>query len=116
MKPLNAMKVPVCPASTVPDHGQLPDDCVKDSVAPIPTQHTCCQDNISDINSDSTEDTAEFSRGDSSGHSEAEDKVFSWNPLILSPVLEDCGEKTARSPPGPPLDGLSVVLQQAQET
>jgi hypothetical protein len=54
--------------------------------------------------------------GDSSGHSEAEDKVFSWNPLILSPVLEDCGEKTARSPPGPPLDGLSVVLQQAQET
>lgn len=116
MKPLNAMKVPVCSASTVPDHGQLPEDCVKDSVAPIPTQHTCCQDNISDINSDSTEDTAEFSRGDSSGHSEAEDKVFSWNPLILSPVLEDCGEKTASSLPGPPLDRLSVVLQQAQET
>lgn len=52
--------------------------------------------------------------GDSSGHSEAGDKVFSWNPL--PPVLEDCGEKTAWSPSGPPLDGLPVVLQQAQET
>ncbi|XP_006242855.1 cell adhesion molecule-related/down-regulated by oncogenes isoform X2 [Rattus norvegicus] len=116
MKPLGVMKFPVCPVSTVPDGGQIPEECLKDSVAPAPTQRTCRQDNTSDINSDSTEDTAEFNRGDSSGHSEAEDKVFSWSPLILSPVLEDCSEKTAWSPPGPPLDGLSVVLQQAQET
>lgn len=116
MKPLGVMKFPVCPVSTVPDGGQVPEECLKDSVAPAPTQRTCRQDNTSDINSDSTEDTAEFNRGDSSGHSEAEDKVFSWSPLILSPVLEDCSEKTAWCPPGPPLDGLSVVLQQAQET
>ncbi|XP_031201209.1 cell adhesion molecule-related/down-regulated by oncogenes [Mastomys coucha] len=116
MKPLSAMKVPVCPTSTVPDHGQGPEECLQDSMVPTPSQHTCCKDNISDINSDCTEDTAEFNRGDSSGHSEAEDKVLSWNPLILSPVSEDCGEKTAWSPPGSPLDGLPVVLQQAQET
>ncbi|XP_028734879.1 cell adhesion molecule-related/down-regulated by oncogenes isoform X3 [Peromyscus leucopus] len=115
MKPLSTLKVPVCPASTVPDCGQLPEESIKDSVAPTPTQHTCCQDNTSDINSDSTEDTAEFSRGEGSSCSGAEDKVLSWNPLILSPVLEDCTEKTAWSP-GLPLDGLSVVLQQAQET
>nr|XP_006979851.2 cell adhesion molecule-related/down-regulated by oncogenes isoform X1 [Peromyscus maniculatus bairdii] len=115
MKPLSTLKVPVCPASTVPDCGQLPEENIKDSVAPTPTQHTCCQDNTSDINSDSTEDTAEFSRGEGSSCSGAEDKVLSWNPLILSPVLEDCTEKTAWSP-GLPLDGLSVVLQQAQET
>lgn len=115
MKPLSTLKVPVCPASTVPDCGQLPEESIKDSVAPAPTQHTCCQDNTSDINSDSTEDTAEFSRGEGSSCSGAEDKVLSWNPLILSPVLEDCTEKTAWSP-GLPLDGLSVVLQQAQET
>ncbi|XP_006979852.3 cell adhesion molecule-related/down-regulated by oncogenes isoform X3 [Peromyscus maniculatus bairdii] len=115
MKPLSTLKVPVCPASTVPDCGQLPEESIKDNVAPTPTQHTCCQDNTSDINSDSTEDTAEFSRGEGSSCSGAEDKVLSWNPLILSPVLEDCTEKTAWSP-GLPLDGLSVVLQQAQET
>lgn len=63
MKPLSAVKAPVCPASTVPDCGQLPEESIKDSVAPAPTQHTCCQDTLSDINSDSTEDTAEFSRG-----------------------------------------------------
>ncbi|XP_036049282.1 cell adhesion molecule-related/down-regulated by oncogenes isoform X3 [Onychomys torridus] len=115
MKPLSTLKVPVCPASTVPDCGQLAEENIKDSVAPTPAQHTCCQDNTNDVNSDSAEDTAEFSRGEGSGCSEAEGKVLSWNPLILSPVLEDCTEKTAWSP-GLPLDGLSVVLQQAQET
>ncbi|XP_029420217.1 cell adhesion molecule-related/down-regulated by oncogenes isoform X2 [Nannospalax galili] len=116
MKPLSAMKVPVCLASTVPDHGQLPEESIKDIVTPKPTRHTCCQDNISDINSDSTKDTAESSRGDSSGHSETEDKILSWNPLILSPILEDSTEKTTWSPSGTALDALSGVLQQAQET
>ncbi|KAH0517001.1 Cell adhesion molecule [Microtus ochrogaster] len=115
MKPLSAVKVPVCPASTVPDCGQLPEESIKDSVAPAPTQHTCCQDTLSDINSDSTEDTAEFSRGDSNGPSDAEDRALSWDPLILSAVVEDCTEKTTWSP-GLPLEGLPVVLRQAQET
>ncbi|KAM7337833.1 hypothetical protein ACRRTK_003952 [Alexandromys fortis] len=115
MKPLSAVKAPVCPASTVPDCGQLPEESIKDSVAPAPTQHTCCQDTLSDINSDSTEDTAEFSRGDSNGPSDAEDRALSWDPLILSAVVEDCVEKTTWSP-GRPLEGLPVVLRQAQET
>lgn len=50
--------------------------------------------------------------GDSNGPSEAEDRVLSWDPLILSAVVE---EKTTWSP-GLPLDGLPVVLRQAQET
>lgn len=63
MKPLNAVKMPVCLASTVPDCGQLPEESIKNRAAPLPTQHTCCQDNINGINSESTEDTEEFNRG-----------------------------------------------------
>lgn len=77
MKPLSALKVPVCPTSTLPDCGQLPEESIKDSVAPTPTQHTCCQDNISDINSDSTEDTAEFSRGTGRGFY----SLSFWSPV-----------------------------------
>ncbi|XP_008066266.1 cell adhesion molecule-related/down-regulated by oncogenes [Carlito syrichta] len=116
MKPLSHMKIPVCLASTVPDCGQLSEESIKDNVAPVPTQHTCCQDNINDINSDCTEDTAEFNRGDSCVHSETENKILSWNPLILPPVSEDCAEKTMWSSPSIPLDGSSGVLQQPQET
>lgn len=61
MKPLSAIKMPVCLASAIPDCGQLPEENIKDSVAS--TQHTCCQDDINDINSDSTEGTAELNRG-----------------------------------------------------
>ncbi|XP_073922511.1 cell adhesion molecule-related/down-regulated by oncogenes isoform X2 [Castor canadensis] len=107
MKPLSAIKMPVCLASAIPDCGQLPEENIKDSVAS--TQHTCCQDDINDINSDSTE-------GDRSGHSDTENKILSWNPLVLSPVLEDCTEKTSWSPPVIPLDSPSGVLQQPQET
>nr|XP_004665521.1 cell adhesion molecule-related/down-regulated by oncogenes isoform X1 [Jaculus jaculus] len=116
MKPLGAMKVPVCLASTVPHCGQLPEESIKDDTAPVPPQLTCCQDGDSDVNSDATADATEFSTGDSTGHLETDDRMLSWNPLILSPVLEDCTEKTAWSPPGLPLDSLSEVLQQAQET
>ncbi|XP_008257706.1 cell adhesion molecule-related/down-regulated by oncogenes isoform X2 [Oryctolagus cuniculus] len=63
MKPLNHMKMSVCLAATLPDCGQLPEGSSKDSVAPTPALHTCCQDNTRDINSDCTEDTAEFTRG-----------------------------------------------------
>ncbi|XP_073922513.1 cell adhesion molecule-related/down-regulated by oncogenes isoform X4 [Castor canadensis] len=114
MKPLSAIKMPVCLASAIPDCGQLPEENIKDSVAS--TQHTCCQDDINDINSDSTEGTAELNRGDRSGHSDTENKILSWNPLVLSPVLEDCTEKTSWSPPVIPLDSPSGVLQQPQET
>ncbi|XP_010626959.1 cell adhesion molecule-related/down-regulated by oncogenes isoform X1 [Fukomys damarensis] len=116
MKPLGAMKVPVCLASTVPDCGQLPEESTKDSVVPIPTPHTCCQDNVNDINSDCAEDTTEFSRGDSLGHLEMENRSLNWNPLILPPVSEDCSGKTTVWSPGIPLDSSSGVLQQPQET
>uniref|UniRef100_A0A8C9P8T3 Cell adhesion molecule-related/down-regulated by oncogenes n=1 Tax=Spermophilus dauricus TaxID=99837 RepID=A0A8C9P8T3_SPEDA len=116
MKPLNAMKMPVCLASTVPDCGQLPEESIKDRLAPLPTQHICCQDNINGINSESTEDTTEFNRGESCGHSETENKILNWKPLILPPVSEDCTEKTTWSPPGIPSESSSGVLQQPQET
>ncbi|XP_008581945.1 PREDICTED: cell adhesion molecule-related/down-regulated by oncogenes [Galeopterus variegatus] len=116
MRPLSHMKMPVCLASTVPNCGQSPEESIKDSMAPVPTQHPCCQDHVNDISPDHTEDTAEFKRGDSCVHSETENKILSWNPLILSPVSEDCTEKTTWSPPGTPLDSSSGVLQQPQET
>lgn len=53
---------------------------------------------------------------DSCVHSETENKILSWNPLILPSVSEDCTEKTIWSPPGIPLDSPSGVLQQHQET
>ncbi|XP_049712407.1 cell adhesion molecule-related/down-regulated by oncogenes [Elephas maximus indicus] len=116
MKPLSHMKMPVCLASTAPECGHLSQESIKDNVAPASTQHTCCQDSINEINSGCTEDTAEFNRGDSCVHSERENTILSWNPLILPPVSKDCTEKTAWSPPSIPLDSPSGVLQQPQET
>lgn len=63
MKPLSPMKMSACLASTVPDCGQSPEESCKDDTAPRPAQHTCCQDSRNEINSECTEDTAEFSRG-----------------------------------------------------
>ncbi|XP_023557230.1 cell adhesion molecule-related/down-regulated by oncogenes isoform X1 [Octodon degus] len=117
MKPLGAMQMPVCLASVVPDCVQLAEERAKDSVAPIPAPHTCCRDDISDTNSDCTEDTTEFSRGDSCGHLEMENRSLNWNPLVLPPVSEDCpGKMTVWSPPGIPVDSSSGILQQPQET
>ncbi|KAF6277710.1 cell adhesion associated, oncogene regulated [Rhinolophus ferrumequinum] len=115
MKPLHHRKLPVCLASTTPDCGQSPEESIKDDVAPRPVQHTCCQDSRNEINSDST-DAAEFNRGDSCVHSETENKILSWNPLILPSVSKDCTEKTTWSPPVIPLDSPSGVLQQPQES
>nr|XP_035955170.1 cell adhesion molecule-related/down-regulated by oncogenes isoform X3 [Halichoerus grypus] len=116
MKPLSHMKMPACLASTVPDCGQSPEESFKDDTAPRPAQHTCCQDSKNEINSECTEDSAEFSRGDSCVHSETENKILSWNPLTLPLVSKDCTEKTSWSPPGIPLDSPSGILQQPQET
>ncbi|XP_057605710.1 cell adhesion molecule-related/down-regulated by oncogenes isoform X3 [Hippopotamus amphibius kiboko] len=116
MKPLSHMKMPVCLASTVPDCGQTPEDGIKDDVALRPAQHICCQDNRNETNSDCVEDTAECNRGDSCVPSETENRILSWNPLILPPVSKDCSEKTPWSPPGIPVDSPSGVLQQPQET
>lgn len=116
MKPLSHMKIPVCLASTLPDCSQSPKESIRDDVAPRPAQHTCCQDDRNEINSGCTEDTAEFNRGDSCVHSETENRILSWNPLILPPVSKDCTEKTTWSPPGIPLDSPSGVLQQPPES
>ncbi|XP_047608779.1 cell adhesion molecule-related/down-regulated by oncogenes [Phacochoerus africanus] len=116
MKALSHMKMAMCLASTVPDCGQSPEESIQRDVAPRPAQHVCCQDNRIEINSDCVEDTAEFNRGDSCVHSETENKILSWNPLILPPVSTDCTEKTTWSSPGIPLDSPSGVLQQPQET
>jgi len=110
------MKMPACLASTVPDCGQSPEESFKDDTAPRPAQHTCCQDSKNEINSECTEDSAEFSRGDSCVHSETENKILSWNPLTLPVVSKDCTEKTSWSPPGIPLDSPAGILQQPQET
>ncbi|XP_036132921.1 cell adhesion molecule-related/down-regulated by oncogenes [Molossus molossus] len=115
MKPLSHTKVPVCQASATPDCRQLPDESIRDGVAPRP-QHTCCQDNRHEANPGSTEDAAECSRGDSCVHSETENKILSWNPLILPPAPKDCTEKMAWSAPGIPVASPSGVLQQPQET
>ncbi|XP_044114098.1 cell adhesion molecule-related/down-regulated by oncogenes [Neovison vison] len=116
MKPLGHMKMPACLASTVPDCGQSPEEDFKDDMAPRPAQHTCCQDSRSEINSECTEDTAEFNRGDSCVHSETENEILSWNPLILPHVSKDCTEKTTWSPSGISLESPAGVLQQPQET
>nr|XP_003472739.1 cell adhesion molecule-related/down-regulated by oncogenes [Cavia porcellus] len=117
MKPLGAMKMPVCLAAMVPDCGQLPLESTKDGVVPASTPHPCCQDSVNGINSDCTEDTTEFSRGDSCGHLEMENKSLNWNPLSLPPTSGDCpGKMAVCSPPGIPLDSSSEVLQQPQET
>uniref|UniRef100_G1KZU4 Cell adhesion molecule-related/down-regulated by oncogenes n=1 Tax=Ailuropoda melanoleuca TaxID=9646 RepID=G1KZU4_AILME len=63
MKPLSHMKMSACLASTAPDCGQSPEESCKDDTAPRPAQHTCCQDSRNEINSECTEDTAEFNRG-----------------------------------------------------
>ncbi|KAM9080460.1 cell adhesion molecule-related/down-regulated by oncogenes isoform 1-T3 [Megaptera novaeangliae] len=116
MKPLIHMKMPVCLASTVPDCGQSPAEGIKDDKARRPAQHICCQDKRNETNSDCVEVAAEFNRGDSCVPSETENKILSWNPLILPPVSKDCTEKTPWSPPGIPVDSPSGVLQQSQET
>ncbi|XP_027436613.1 cell adhesion molecule-related/down-regulated by oncogenes isoform X2 [Zalophus californianus] len=116
MKPLSHMKMPACLASTVPDGGQSPEESFKDDMAPRPAQHACCRDSRNEINSECSEDTAEFNRGDSCVHSETENKILSWNPLILPLVSKDFTEKTTWSPPGIPLDSPAGILQQPQET
>lgn len=115
MKPLNHMKMPVCLTSTVPHCGQSPEESVKDDTAPTSTHHFCCQDSSNKINTECTEDTTEFNRGDSCVHSDTENKLLDWNHLILPPVSTDCTEKTAWSPETC-LNSPSEVLHQPQET
>nr|KAF6311644.1 cell adhesion associated, oncogene regulated [Pipistrellus kuhlii] len=116
MQPLSHAKMPACQASTAADGGPAPGESVADDVAARPAPHTCCQDSRSEVTSDPTEDAAGCSRGDSCVHSETENTVLSWNPLILPPASKDCTEKTTWSPPGIPLDSPAGVLQQPQET
>ncbi|XP_005870949.1 PREDICTED: cell adhesion molecule-related/down-regulated by oncogenes [Myotis brandtii] len=116
MKPLSHTKMPACQASTPPDGGPSPGESIGDEVAARPAPHTCCQDSRSEVTSESTEDAAGCHRGDSCVHSETENTILSWNPLILPPASKDCTEKTTWSPPGIPSDSPAGVLQQPQET
>ncbi|XP_054989706.1 cell adhesion molecule-related/down-regulated by oncogenes [Sorex araneus] len=114
MKPLGHLKMPGCLASTVPNCGQAPEEQVRDDMAPTPAQQTCCQYSRHEISPDSSEDTAECSTGDSCVHLETENKMLSWNHLILPHVSKDCTEKAWS--PDAPLGSPSGVLQQPQET
>ncbi|XP_027691046.1 cell adhesion molecule-related/down-regulated by oncogenes isoform X3 [Vombatus ursinus] len=109
MKPLSHMMVPMCLASAVPECGELPEEGIKDKVAPASTPHPCCQENTKQINSDCTE-------GDSCLHSETENHVLSWSSLILPSLSRDCSEKTAWSSADITVDNTSRDLRQSQET
>ncbi|XP_016289456.2 cell adhesion molecule-related/down-regulated by oncogenes isoform X3 [Monodelphis domestica] len=109
MKPLNHVMVPMCLASTVPECGELPEEDIKNKMAPASTQHPCCQENTKQINSDCTE-------GDSCLHSETENHVLSWSSLILPSLSRDCSEKTAWSSTDVTVDNTSKDFRQPQET
>lgn len=115
MKPLAHLKMPGCLTPEVPTCGQAPEEQVQDDeVAPRPIQQTCCQYSRHEIRSDSLEDMAECDLEDNCGHSETENKMLSWNHLILPAVSKDCTEKTWS--PDIPLDTPSGTLHQPQET
>ncbi|XP_036601729.1 cell adhesion molecule-related/down-regulated by oncogenes isoform X2 [Trichosurus vulpecula] len=109
MKPLSHMMVPMCLTSTVPEHGELPEEGIKDKVAPASSPHPCCQENTKQVDSDCTE-------GDSCLHSETENHVLSWSSLILPSLSRDCNEKTAWSSADITVDSTARDLRQSQET
>ncbi|KAM6157685.1 cell adhesion molecule-related/down-regulated by oncogenes [Rhynchocyon petersi] len=112
MTSLSNMRMPVCLAPTVPDCGRVPED----SVAAVPLQHTCCRDSINELSPGVPDTAAQLSRGDSYVHSETENAILSWNPLILPPAPKECTEKTTWFPPDIPSESPSGVPEQAQET
>ncbi|KAM7138044.1 cell adhesion molecule-related/down-regulated by oncogenes isoform 1-T1 [Macrochelys suwanniensis] len=110
MKPLNHVMVAMCLASTVPECSVEMEEDSKEKVEQPSTQHSCCQENMNQMNIDNPE-------GDICAHSETSNHILSWSPLILQPVSKDCNEKSGWNSPGVTLNRSGDLRQlQMQET
>ncbi|XP_025072094.1 cell adhesion molecule-related/down-regulated by oncogenes isoform X2 [Alligator sinensis] len=109
MKPLNHVMVAMCLASTVPDCSAEIEEDSKEKVEQPSPQHSCCQENMNQINADCTE-------GNNCAHSETSNHILSWSPLILQPVSKDCNEKSSWNSSGVTLNSSGDFRQlQIQE-
>uniref|UniRef100_A0A8C3RW49 Cell adhesion molecule-related/down-regulated by oncogenes n=1 Tax=Chelydra serpentina TaxID=8475 RepID=A0A8C3RW49_CHESE len=110
MKPLNHVMVAMCLASTVPECSVEMEEDSKEKVEQPSTQHSCCQENMNQMNID-------YPEGDICAHSETSNHILSWSSLILQPVSKDCNEKSGWNSPGVTLNRSGDLRQlQMQET
>ncbi|KAM9113946.1 cell adhesion molecule-related/down-regulated by oncogenes isoform 1-T3 [Pangshura tecta] len=110
MKPMNHVMVAMCLASTVPERSVEMEEDGKEKVEQPSTQHSCCQENMNQINID-------YPEGDICAHSETSNHILSWSPLILQPVSKDCNEKSGWNSPGVTLNSSGDLRQlHTQET
>uniref|UniRef100_A0A8D0G5P4 Cell adhesion molecule-related/down-regulated by oncogenes n=1 Tax=Sphenodon punctatus TaxID=8508 RepID=A0A8D0G5P4_SPHPU len=107
MKPLNHVMVAMCLASTVPECNAETEEGSKEKVELPPAQHSCCQENRNQLNTDYTEDWS----------GRCVERSVSWSPLILQPVSKDCNEKSGWTSAGVTLDSSGDLRPlQIQET
>ncbi|XP_078538453.1 cell adhesion molecule-related/down-regulated by oncogenes [Lissotriton helveticus] len=86
MKQLNHVMVPMCLASSVSECSGEED--LDHNLDRGPVQNFCCHENQNHIHADSVE-------GEDRPQSGSENHIFTWAPLIMQSVNQNCTEKTA---------------------